>query len=81
MKATRLKDGTVDGYIRLRLPRGVLLVLPVTQYVAGLRRGKAERRAQRFATHSHDTQVTYEPQAWTTKEGHYGPRYPDPERP
>ena len=79
MDAKRLK-GIGDGFVRLRLPKGLLLILPVDQYVAGLRHGKTERRAQRFANHNaeHHAEVAYEPQAWTTKAGHYGPRHDRP---
>lgn len=48
MEATR-PTGVQDGWIRLRLPGGVLLVLTVETYRQGLKRGKAERRAQRLA--------------------------------
>lgn len=75
MNAIRLK-GSRDTYVRLRLPKGVLVVLPMDQYIAGLQRGKAERRAQRFQSQSlSHAEVVYEPQAWSTKAGYYGPRY------
>lgn len=74
MEASPL-PGPQDGYVRLRLPKGVLLVLPRAQYRAGLKRGKAEQRGRRFAPNTQHAEVLYDPQAWSTKEGYYGPRY------
>jgi hypothetical protein len=66
-----------DSCIRVRLPKGVLLVLTRHEFARALKRGKAERRAQRFhRITSHDPEDTYDPEAWITKEGYYGPRYP-----
>lgn len=46
MKARRLKPQT-DAYVRLDLGRGVTLVLLWDEYVAGLKRGKAQQRYRR----------------------------------
>jgi hypothetical protein len=46
MHATRLKD-TGHVLVRLRLHKGVLVVLTNDEYIRGLARGKAERRAAR----------------------------------
>ena len=51
MHATRLKHQR-DGYVRLVLPKGVLVVLKADEYVRALTRGKHERRAARHTHHS-----------------------------
>lgn len=46
MKAQRLSDQH-DGYVRLTLHKGVLVVLTLTEYHLALYRGKMERRRLR----------------------------------
>lgn len=48
MKATRLR-GQDTGDVRLHLGKGILLILTPAEYVRGLNKGKAERRAARHA--------------------------------
>jgi hypothetical protein len=68
MQATRLKGGQ-DAFVRLRLPKGVLVVLTLDEYATALYRGKMERRAQRRALHAHQLSVQQEATAlaWITK--------------
>lgn len=48
MEARRL-ESTDSGYVHLQLAKGVLLLLPIDDYIAALKRGKAYRRAIRRA--------------------------------
>jgi len=75
MDAQRLPDAP-DGLIRLRLPKGMLLVLTPQEWRAGLKRGKAERRAARFAGKG-----TTDPAAWITQSGLRGPHGEAPDAP
>jgi hypothetical protein len=45
MDVQHLDEISADGLIRLRLPRGTLVVLTSHEFVRALKRGKAERRA------------------------------------
>jgi hypothetical protein len=54
MRATRLKSGA-ERTVRLELAKGVLCILTLEQYVEGLNKGKAERRAARRAQHAQRT--------------------------
>jgi hypothetical protein len=54
--AARLKDSGHHD-VRLQLSKGVLLILTIEEYVQGLKRGKAERRAQRRQAHQARTQA------------------------
>jgi hypothetical protein len=64
----RLKEG-VDPWVRLQLPKGVLVVLTFEEYATALYRGKMERRAHRRARHTQQTQATQEASAlvWITQ--------------
>jgi len=48
MRVRRLKEAGCD-LVRLQLPKGVLAVLTVSEYLRALRRGKMEKRAARLA--------------------------------
>lgn len=68
MNATRLKD-CKSKFIRLRLGKGVLLILTLEEYVTALQRGKMERRAARRQAHMAQTETRREADAlaWITK--------------
>jgi hypothetical protein len=51
MRAARRKDQQQGEFVTLELSKGVLCIIPVEQYRAGLFRGKMHKRAQRRAKH------------------------------
>lgn len=71
MNVTRLKQRQ-DAFVRLRLPKGVLVVLTVNEYTTALYRGKMERRAQRRARHAqqHGARRDAAALAWITQGDH-----------
>lgn len=69
MRAKQL-ESTPDGLVHLQLPKGVLLILTVEQYVEALNRGKAYRRALLRARYHERTLAKHEAGrlAWIAKE-------------
>jgi len=53
VNAQHLDEQGDDGLIRVRLPRGIVVVLTPQEFARAVQRGKTERRA---AAHAHRTQ-------------------------
>jgi len=70
MDVQQLDDAGADGLIRLRLPRGTLVVLTPHEFARALKRGKTERRGADRAGRVHQTNARNEAQAlaWITAE-------------
>ena len=71
MRITR-NSTTGNGYVRLILAKGVLVILTVEEYARALYRGKIERRAQRRQRHNIQAQARQDAArlAWIEKERH-----------
>jgi hypothetical protein len=62
MDIQQLDEGSADGLIRLRLPRGTLVVLTPHEFARALKRGKIECRAADHAARAQQTNAASEVQ-------------------
>jgi hypothetical protein len=71
MNGRRLPRNMQDGLVHIALGNGVLLVLTVETFVAGLQAGKMARRQARRARHQQRLQARAEAQtlAWIDTQG------------
>jgi len=65
MAKTILLTQSLDGYVRVTLPKGVILKMRIADYYKALEAGKAEARAMQQARREAQTQAERESEALT----------------